>query len=104
MSEILGTAAWKRIRKAILADATCCSLCGREFDPDAPPRSPGSKAVDHVVARKHMRELDPAERRELILDPANCRPVCGSCNSRRENASRRGLDFAGHVSRSSDEW
>ena len=102
MTAILGEQAWKRVRKQVLADATCCSLCGREFS--GPPKSSGSPAVDHVIPRRLLRDLDAAERRELTLDPDNCRPICAGCNSRRSNASRRGLSFAGHVSRSADGW
>jgi hypothetical protein len=58
------------------------------LDWDAPARSPLSPSVDHIFSVKRMRSLDPDTRRELLLDPANLRPVHLRCNSKR-GAGRR---------------
>jgi hypothetical protein len=75
--------AWAKLRERLLRDAQVCHLCGRALDHDAPPRSPWSPSLDHIISVKATRTLDPATRERLRLDPANLRPVHYRCNSAR---------------------
>jgi 5-methylcytosine-specific restriction endonuclease McrA len=58
-----------------------CALCGLPIDPDLEAPDPGSFTVDHIIPLSTIR--DPAERRRLRDDPANCRPAHRLCNMKR---------------------
>lgn len=75
--------AWRRARAKVLAGAQACWICGGALDWHAPPRSPKSPSVDHIFPVKHMRSLDARERRRLMLESENLRPVHHGCNSKR---------------------
>jgi 5-methylcytosine-specific restriction endonuclease McrA len=74
---------WVKVRERVLRNAQICHLCGGLLDRDAPPRSPDSPSVDHIIPIKAMRTLDPRTRERLRLDLANLRPVHYRCNSAR---------------------
>ena len=40
---------WQQLRKRMVAAATVCAECGWPLWKDAPPRSPLSPSVDHIV-------------------------------------------------------
>ncbi len=63
--------AWRRVRAQVLARERVCWICSEPIDFDAPPRSPRSPSVDHVIPLNAMRHLDPGSQRQLALDPAN---------------------------------
>jgi 5-methylcytosine-specific restriction endonuclease McrA len=76
------TAEWKRLRRRLVASATHCAACGGALVKDGPARGRWSPSVDHILSvRTHPH---------LALDPANCRVLHASCNTKRENTSRRG--------------
>lgn len=58
---------WRRIRAQVLDGNPPCHICGK----------PGADTVDHIV---------PLSEGGNPLDPANLRPACVSCNSRRGQA------------------
>ncbi len=78
-----GGAAWRAARARALAGATHCYLCGGALDFNAPPRSPNSPSVDHVVPLKSIRGLPMSEQRRIALDPRLLRPCHLKCNSSR---------------------
>jgi 5-methylcytosine-specific restriction endonuclease McrA len=78
-------AAWERARKQVLAHASVCAICGRPLNPDAPPRSPWSTSVDHVIPLSAMRGWDRADQAKVATDPAYLRAVHLGCNSSRGN-------------------
>lgn len=69
-----------RARKAILANATHCAICGGPLNPDAPPRTPWSSTVDHQ---------QPRSRGGDHFDPANLRAAHLKCNSSRGDGTRK---------------
>jgi len=76
------TSQWKALRRRLIAAASTCAICHQLLDKSAPPRSPWSPSVDHLLpVRTHPH---------LALDPANCRVTHVRCNTMRENTSRRG--------------
>ena len=80
--------AWQQVRKRVLDGATVCALCGLELDFSAPPRSPKSPSVDHIVPLSWMRHLDGPTQTRLATDPANLRATHLGCNSERGNRSQ----------------
>jgi 5-methylcytosine-specific restriction endonuclease McrA len=78
-------AAWNRVRKQVLANSSVCWLCGKQIDPDAPPRSRLSASVDHVIPLSLMRNWDPEEQKRAALDPSNLRAAHFGCNSARRD-------------------
>jgi 5-methylcytosine-specific restriction endonuclease McrA len=97
-AELLRGVAWTRARDAVLANATRCHVCGGALDFGAPPRSPKSPSVDHVIARKRLRGLDYETRRRIAFDPANLRPCHFGCNA------SKGARPATQPRRTSREW
>jgi 5-methylcytosine-specific restriction endonuclease McrA len=83
--------AWKRLCKQVFSEETVCWLCFGAIDWNAPPRTPFSKSVDHVL---------PVETHpELALVRSNLHLAHFGCNSRR---SARGNIMAGYEP--SREW
>jgi hypothetical protein len=74
---------WNRVRALVLKNATFCAICGGELDFTAPPRSPWSPSVDHVICISDMKGADMLTQRRLALDLRNLRPVHYGCNARR---------------------
>jgi 5-methylcytosine-specific restriction endonuclease McrA len=77
-----GNAYW-RARQKVLASAKHCALCGEPLDFDAPPRSPRSPSVDHIIPLAVLRQYPPAERRRLSISSENLRAAHYGCNSSR---------------------
>lgn len=74
------TRRWRTVRLEVLErDGWRCQLCGEPIDQHAPPRSPRSATVDHVVA-----VLDGGS----WYNPANLRAAHLICNSTRANRGR----------------
>jgi hypothetical protein len=102
-----GSAYW-RARKAVLAGATHCHVCGEALDFDAPPRSSRAPSVDHIVPLKELRRLHPADYDRRATDPSNMRPCHVGCNARRGAGTRRavpsapGTSAVGHPGRTID--
>lgn len=63
-------AAWKKIRKTVLAEESLCYLCGLPAD-----------QVDHV--------LPVSTHPHLRLERGNLRACCGPCNRRKGNRVAR---------------
>jgi 5-methylcytosine-specific restriction endonuclease McrA len=76
------SAAWKRLRARLIAQATHCAVCGMWLDKDAAPRTRWRPSVDHI--------LPLIDHPHLAYDPANLRVVHTGCNSRLSNQARRG--------------
>lgn len=71
---------WQTVRLEVLErDGWRCQLCGEPIDPHAPPKSPRSATVDHIVA-----VLDGGS----WYNPANLRAAHLRCNSDRANRGR----------------
>jgi 5-methylcytosine-specific restriction endonuclease McrA len=79
---------WEQARAGVLATAATCAICGRPLVPDAPPRSPWSTSVDHIISRQSARRLDLETQRFLALDPSNLQPVHSRCNSLKGRRAR----------------
>lgn len=75
MAAIHRTHKWQKLRAQVLAEEPCCWICGAWLDHDAPPRSPRSPTVDHVVP--------VAVDASLALVRSNCRACCWRCNASR---------------------
>lgn len=58
-----GTAAWRRVRAAVLAEQPICQMCWRAR----------ADTVDHIV---------PLAKGGALLDRTNLRSACGPCNYR----------------------
>jgi 5-methylcytosine-specific restriction endonuclease McrA len=69
-----------KFRKLVMATATHCGICGKPFDPNARPNTPGYPTVDHIV---------PLSLGGAPFDLANVRPAHHGCNSGRSNDMRR---------------
>lgn len=78
-----GGAAWQRVRADVIRNARACAICGEDLDPNAPPRSPMSTTVDHIIPLAQLRAYDAETQRRMALDPALLRAAHLSCNSRR---------------------
>lgn len=78
--QVYNSRRWHTVRLEVLArDGWRCQLCGEPIDPYAPPRSPRSATVDHIVA-----VLDGGSWYNL----ANLRAAHLVCNSTRANRGR----------------
>ena len=77
--------AWTNARTRVLKGATVCHLCGGELDFNAPPRSPMSPSVDHILPVSALRDYDRSTQERMATDPTNLRPAHYGCNSRRGN-------------------
>jgi hypothetical protein len=88
--------AHRKVRERVLAGAQSCAICGGPLDFDAPPRSPLSPSVDHLLPVSRTRGLDDRTRRALANDPDGLVPAHYGCNSRRGAGRTRRI----HVSRS----
>jgi hypothetical protein len=67
---------WQRLARRLVLQATTCAICGRVLPKDAPPRSPYSPSVDHIV---------PLALGGAPFEPANLQVVHLSCNTARRN-------------------
>jgi 5-methylcytosine-specific restriction endonuclease McrA len=70
----------RRVRAQVLAEETCCALCGLPVDVTLPPWLPGSPEVDEIIQ---------VSRGGSPFDRANCRLVHRLCNVRAGNGIRR---------------
>jgi 5-methylcytosine-specific restriction endonuclease McrA len=70
----------RRLRAQVLAEETCCAICGRPVDVTLPPGLPGSPEVDELV---------PVSKGGNPYDRFNCRLVHRLCNVRRGNGTRQ---------------
>jgi len=74
--------AYQQLRRIVIhRDGIRCHLCGRTCKTTGDPKSGEYLTVDHITPLSHA--ATPGERQKLLLDPANARPACRSCNSRR---------------------
>jgi 5-methylcytosine-specific restriction endonuclease McrA len=74
------TRRWQIVRRQVLErDGWRCQLCGEPIDTQAPPRSPRSATVDHIVSL-----LDGG----AWYDLPNLRAAHHVCNSVRANTAR----------------
>ena len=96
MSDVGRDYQYRKARKQVLAGAQTCAICGGPLDFSAPPRSPRSASVDHILPVSRTRGLDPDLRAELAVDMNGLRAAHYGCNSRRGNKRHRPV----HVSRS----
>lgn len=88
--------AYRQVRARMVRDAQVCAICGGALDKSAPPRSPLSPSVDHILPVKRMRFLDAETRRRLLVDPHGLRVTHLKCNSSRG----AGREQPRHISRS----
>ena len=75
--------AWRKARARVLANATVFHICGGALDFNAPPRSPMSPTVDHVLPLAATKHYGEEIHRQMAFDPHNLRPAHQSCNSSR---------------------
>jgi 5-methylcytosine-specific restriction endonuclease McrA len=67
------TAAWRRLRKQVLAQESDCWICGRPVDFQAKPWMPWAPNADHIIPV----ELAP----HLALERSSARLAHRACNS-----------------------
>jgi len=78
-------AKWNMVRSQVLASSSVCWLCSGPLDFDAPPRSPKSPTVDHIIPLAATRHWDPDEQERMATDPGNLRAAHHGCNSARRD-------------------
>jgi len=97
--------AWRKVRAYVLRNATHCAICGGALDFDAPPRSPKSPSVDHLVPISSTSTFSPDDQRRLALDPTLLQAVHLGCNSRKgARSTRRIARTPTEPRRTSREW
>ncbi len=83
MTRLRSSQQWKLVREQVLARSSTCHLCRGPLQPDAPPGSPWSSSVDHVVSVKRLMQIDPAGWWDRALDPHNLAACHLVCNQRK---------------------
>jgi 5-methylcytosine-specific restriction endonuclease McrA len=69
-----------QLRKQVLAEETCCAICGNPVDVDIPAGLPESPEIDEVV---------PVSLGGNPYSRENCRLTHRICNQRRGNGTRQ---------------
>ena len=90
---------WQVVRKrAIASKDPVCSLCGNPIDMDAPPNSPTSCEVDHII---------PVSRGGAPYDIDNLQLTHARCNRQKSNKIREdydGVNDADNLCPLSNNW
>jgi hypothetical protein len=82
---------YERCRDIVFRDHPPCAICGSGILWNAAPRTPWSPSCDHIEPWTVERQIGKtrAEAKRNLLDPAHCRAVHFSCNSRTTAAHLR---------------